>query len=362
MTCQFSHLLLEWYRQHARTLPWRCSSDPYAIWVSEIMLQQTQVDTVIPYYTRWMQYFPNVQILAEADEQVVLKIWEGLGYYSRARNLHKAARMVVSKYGGALPVEPPVLQTLPGIGPYTAGAISSIAFGRDAAALDGNIKRVYARLFGVEDPINSPEGVRRLEALAEQALPAGEAGDYNQALMDLGSSICTARNPVCDNCPIANCCAAFHAGRQNELPVKVSKPRIPHYTVTAAVIKKDGKILLARRPENGLLAGLWEYPGGKLEKGEDLHGCLKREIHEELGIDIDLGGRIGIYKHAYTHFKVTLYAFHAEILDHGAPQPLEASELYWADVEELQSFPMGKIDRMISNDLLGEKTDEQQAG
>ncbi len=358
MTCQFSHLLLDWYHQHARTLPWRCSSDPYAIWVSEIMLQQTQVETVIPYYTRWMQYFPNVQKLAEADEQVVLKYWEGLGYYSRARNLHKAARMVVSEHNGNLPEEPAALQKLPGIGPYTAGAISSIAFGQDAAALDGNIKRVYARLFGVEAPINSPEGVRRLAELAEQALPPGEAGDYNQALMDLGSSICTARTPDCDNCPIAGCCVAFQSGRQNELPVKVSKPRIPHHTVTAAVIKCDGKILLARRPENGLLGGLWEYPGGKLEKGEDLHGCLKREIHEELGIDIDLGGRIGIYKHVYTHFKVTLYAFHAEIINGGIPQPLEASELYWADVEELGSFPMGKIDRMISNDLVRGKTDE----
>ncbi len=353
MACQFSHLLLDWYRQHARTLPWRSSDDPYAIWVSEIMLQQTQVDTVIPYFIGWMQRFPTVQDLADADEQTVLKQWEGLGYYSRARNLYKAARMVVSEYGGTLPKEPTFLQKLPGIGPYTAGAIASIAFGRDAAALDGNIKRVYARLFGIEDPIKSPAGLRRLEALAEEALPPGEAGDYNQALMDLGSSICTARNPECNNCPIASCCAAFIAGRQNELPVKVSKPRIPHYTVTAAVIKEDGKILVARRPETGLLAGLWEYPGGKLEKGEDLHGCLKREIQEELGIDIDPGACIGIYKHAYTHFKVTLYAFQAEIKNGGVPQPLDASELYWAGVEELHTFPMGKIDRMISNDLAG---------
>lgn len=358
MTCPFAQLLLNWYRQHARTLPWRSSRDPYAIWVSEIMLQQTQVDTVIPYYTRWMQRFPTIKTLADAEEQAVLKVWEGLGYYSRARNLHKAAMLVMSDYNGVLPDQAPDLEKLPGIGPYTAGAIASIAFGRNAAALDGNIKRVYARLFAVEEPINSPAGIKQLDHLAQQALPSGDAGDYNQALMDLGSSICTARNPACGSCPISSCCEAFRTGQQNTLPVKNARPRIPHYTVTAAVIAKDQKVLLARRPDTGMLAGLWEYPGGKLEKGEDLHTCLKREILEELGVEIEPNGRIGLYRHAYTHFKVTLYAFHAVIKNGGVPMPLEASELYWARIEELPSFPMAKIDRLISNDLADGRTYE----
>ena len=339
--------LLSWYEHHARRLPWRDQPSPYWVWVSEIMLQQTRVETVLPYFERWMQRFPSVQALAAASEQEVLKSWEGLGYYSRARNLHRAARLLVSEYGGQIPSDPLALEQLPGIGRYTAGAISSIAFGRDAPALDGNIRRVLARVFNMDLPARSPQGERNLWQLARDSLPSGRAGDYNQALMDLGSAICTPRAPACLICPLAGVCQAYGLGRQEQLPVLVEKPAVPHYTVTAAVIWREPYVLIARRPSHGLLGGLWEFPGGKLEAGEDFEQGLRREILEELGVDVQVGAPFGVYKHAYTHFKVTLHAFTCR-LETGEPQPLQASELRWVLPAQLPDFPMGKIDRLIS--------------
>ena len=350
MSREISRRLLEWYRLQARQLPWRGQNDPYATWVSEIMLQQTRVDTVIPYYLRWMERFPTLEKLAAATEQEVLAVWEGLGYYSRARNLHHAARQVMAEYAGIIPTERTVLERLPGIGRYTAGAITSIAFGQDEAALDGNIRRVLARLFNVDEPAYSGAGQRRLWELARQNLPAGRAGDYNQALMDLGASLCTPRAPACLVCPLAEMCQARQLGRQEELPVLKARAPIPHYTVTAAVIRRGEQVLIARRPSKGLLGGLWEFPGGKVEPGEELPDGLKREIREELGTQILVGEACGVYEHAYTHFKVTLHAFISS-LNGPEPQPLEASELRWVLPQELAQFPMGKIDRQISRRL-----------
>ena len=343
--------LLTWYAQNARRLPWRDLPTPYRVWVSEIMLQQTRVETVIPYFERWMERFPSLPALAAASEQEVLHAWEGLGYYSRARNLHRAARLVVSDYGSELPATPQELEKLPGIGRYTAGAIASIAFGQDAAALDGNIRRVLARVFAMDLPARSPEGERLLWQLARACLPPGRAGDFNQAVMDLGSAICTPRAPACLICPLAGLCQAFAQGRQEQLPVLAEKPPVPHYIVTAAVIWRDGLVLIARRPSNGLLGGLWEFPGGKLENGEALDEGLRREIAEELGVPIQVGEPFGIYQHGYTHFKVTLHAFTCQI-EAGEPQALHASELRWIIPAELGDYPMGKIDRQISKRIL----------
>ncbi len=314
------------------------------------MLQQTRVEAVIPYFQRWMERFPTISDLAAASQRDVLSAWEGLGYYSRARNLHKAAQTVVAEYDGQLPPDLEALRKLPGIGAYTAGAIASIAFGIDAPALDGNIRRVLARVFDVAVPARSPDGERILWGLAQGNLPPGQAGDYNQALMDLGATICTPRNPDCLHCPVEDLCQARQLGIQEQRPVLEPKRQTPHYIVTAAVIHRDGRVLITQRPAEGLLGGMWEFPGGKQQEGEDLPTCLRREIREEIGVEIAVGQELGIYFHAYTHFKVTLHAFECKLVQ-GEPQTIEVSDLHWVTISELPDYPMGKIDRMISDDL-----------
>jgi A/G-specific adenine glycosylase len=344
--------LLNWYAQNARNLPWRVQGqvDPYRVWISEIMLQQTRVETVIPYFERWMRRFPGVRELADASEQEVLSLWEGLGYYSRARNLYKAARIVMDGYGGELPHDLSSLRKLPGIGRYTAGAIASMAFGLDAATLDGNLRRVFARVFDVAEPADAPPGEKILWALAGKHLPKGHAGDYNQALMDLGAAICLPRNPLCLLCPLGGLCKARTLGIQEQRPVLKPRAEVPHYTVTAAVLRRNGKILLAQRPSKGLLGGMWEFPGGKVENGESIEACLAREIREELGAGIQVGEPFGIYRHAYTHFRITLHAFLCELTD-GEPRPVEAAGLAWVAPAELGNYPMGKVDRQIAGRL-----------
>lgn len=350
MSAAFADALLGWYDHHARRLPWRGHPDPYAVWVSEIMLQQTRVETVIPYFERWMARFPSISALAAASQQDVLQAWEGLGYYSRARSLHRAAQMVMQQHGGQLPQQRAVLEKLPGIGEYTAGAILSIAFGQDEAALDGNIRRVLARLFDVTLPARSPQGEALLWQLARENLPPGRAGDFNQALMDLGAGICAPRMPACTLCPLNSFCQAFRLGVQEQRPVLEPKAPVPHLTVTAAVIWRGSEVLVTRRPEAGLLGGMWEFPGGKLEAGETLPEGLRREIREELGVEIIVGEPFGVYRHAYTHFKVTLHAFHCQIAQ-GEPQTLHHSALAWCAPAQLSELPMGKIDRQIARRL-----------
>jgi A/G-specific adenine glycosylase len=353
MSASFSQKILEWYAIHARELPWRGHPDPYAVWVSEIMLQQTRVETVIPYFEKWMARFPSINKLAAASQQDVLNLWEGLGYYARARNLHRAARVILEQYDGQLPKDTQSLQELPGIGRYTASAIASIAFGQDEAALDGNIRRVLARVFNVAVPVRSTQGERILWDLTGRNLPSGRAGEYNQALMDLGAMICTPYSPNCTVCPVAVLCKAKYFGIQEERPVKKAKPAVPHYTVAAAVIRRNGQVFIAQRPEKGLLGGMWEFPGGKTEPEERLDACLKREICEELGVDIQVGAPFGTYEHAFTHFKVTLHAFEC-LLIKGEPAAREHKELCWVKPVELQDFPMGKIDRQIADKIAAE--------
>ena len=316
------------------------------------MLQQTRVETVKPYYERWMSRFPDIRTLAEADEQEVLRLWEGLGYYSRARSIHKAAAKIVSDHNGIIPSDPAVLQKLPGIGSYTAGAIASMGYGLPFACLDGNIRRILARFYDIAEPVRTPETEKRLWKLAEENLDKDRPGDWNEALMDLGSAVCLPENPQCLLCPIAENCMALQNGTVPERPVMIKAEPVPHYIVTAAVIPDEtGKrFLLTKRPSKGLLGGLWEFPGGKQEQGETLEECLRREIREELDISVTVGNAFGVYKHAYTHFKVTLHAFfclHTE----GEPKPLASDELGWFTREELPSLPMGKIDRMIARNL-----------
>jgi A/G-specific adenine glycosylase len=322
--------------------------------VAEIMLQQTRVETVIPYYQRWMSRFPTLAALAESDLQDVLACWEGLGYYARARSLHRAAGIILHKHGGIFPSDFKTVLSLPGIGHSSAADILSIAFGQDHAALDGNIKRVIARLSDLPDELNSPAFLEKCRATLAGLLPAGRAGDFNQALMDLGATVCLPAAPTCAACPLVQNCLANQHQTQSVRPVSRAKPAIPQYFVTAGVILRGEpgtrQVLLAQRPQHGLLGGMWEYPGGKQEPAESLADCLKRELREELGVEVEVGAEIGTFKHAYTHFRVTLRANYCRILS-GEPAPLAADEVRWVNLADLPAYPMGKLDRLISGVL-----------
>ena len=347
------HQLLNWYGENARDLPWRETRDPYAIWVSEIMLQQTRVETVIPYYQRWLVEFPTLESLAEAEEDRVLKSWEGLGYYNRARNLQAAARIVVDQYQGSMPADKEALQDLPGIGPYTAGAILSIAFNERAPILDGNLRRVLTRLFNINSPLQTNDTENLLWEIAESLLPESDPGDFNQALMELGALVCLPKNPHCGKCPLAEVCQANQLGIQGELPVRKEKTPLPHLQVTAAVISKGNQVLVAKRPPGGLLGGLWEFPGGKQKENETLQETLSREIREELNLEVEIGDLLGTYQHAYTHYKITLHAYRCRIVSEDL-QLHYHTESAWVPLDKLDSYPMGKIDRLIADQLLSD--------
>jgi A/G-specific adenine glycosylase len=336
--------LLKWYRIHGRTLPWRGHPDPYAVWVSEIMLQQTRVEAVIPYFDRWMDRFPSVQSLAEASEQDVLHHWEGLGYYSRARNLHKAARMVADEFIGELPRSVEGLRKLPGIGRYTAGAIASMAFGLNEPTLDGNLRRVFARLFNVTIPADSTEGEKLLWSLVEENLPNGKAGDFNQGMMDLGATICLPKNPRCLLCPLLEDCQAQKLGVQEARPVLKPKVEVPHVIQAAVVIIQRGRVLMAKRPSSGLLGGMWEFPNGRV--GGDPVRELGKALKTGYGLQVRAGEALGIIQHAYTHFRVTVHAFHAELISIPKKENLK-----WIRLSELEDYPMGRIDRQIARKL-----------
>ncbi len=339
--------LLAWYDQHAANLPWRENHDAYRVWLSEIMLQQTQVETVIPYFTRFLSAFPTVHDLAAAPLDDVLKMWEGLGYYSRARNLHQAAQKVSNDYSGDFPKTVDGLLLLSGIGRYTAGAISSIAFNQPAPLLDGNVIRVFARLTDLEADVTQPAVKESLWKLAEEWLDHSRPGDYNQALMELGRVVCKPRGPLCAECPVKVHCKAFANGTQNQRPVKKRKAATPHYDVTAGMIWNDaGQLLIAQRPLEGLLGGLWEFPGGKQEADETLPECLRRELQEELAIDVEVGELFTVVQHGFTHFKITLHAFSCRYVS-GDPQRVGVRDWAWVRPDELSKYSFGKADREV---------------
>jgi len=341
---RLSSKLLAWYSKNKRSMPWRDHPEPYAVWVSEIMLQQTRVETVIPYFEKWMKLFPNINSLAKANERDVLNAWEGLGYYSRARNLHKAAKIVAEKFNGELPRDLNDLRSLPGIGRYTVGAIASIAFKMDQATLDGNLRRVFSRLYDVTEFADSPIGDKILWGLAEKNLPKGQASDYNQALMDLGATICLPKNPRCLLCPILELCEARKNGTQELRPVLKPKKKVPQYMDVAAVISQRGKVLLAQRPTDGLLGGMWEFPNGRVESNPESE--LVKAIKSATKIQVKKKEALGVVQHAYTHFKVTVYAFRCESVS--IPKN---KNLKWVKVTELNDYPMGKVDRQIAQKL-----------
>jgi len=289
--------LIAWYRRSRRDLPWRRSSDPYRVWLSETMLQQTRVETVVPYYERFLAEFPDVETLAAADEQDVLRLWAGLGYYARARNLHRAARTVVRDHGGALPRAAEALADLPGVGRYTVGALRSIAFKEPAAIVDGNVRRVLSRLCAVERLADTDAW-----RLAGELVPARDPDLFNQALMELGATICTPRKPACPACPVATVCEARSAGRPEDFPAPKprSRPRALH--ALAGVLDRRGRTLLLRRPSHGLLGGLWELPN--VEGSSD--AALVELVRERTGLGVAPGSALGEIRHLFSHIDLTL--------------------------------------------------------
>lgn len=348
MTSRLAGDLLAWFAESGRDLPWRRTADPYPIWVAEVMLQQTRVETALPYYKRFLKRFPDVSSLAAASEEEVLRLWEGLGYYSRARHLHQAANQIVARFGGRIPESQDRLQELPGIGRYTAAAIAAIAFRQDALALDGNLRRVLARLFDLHLDPRSSEGERELERRAAGILPRGRASEFNQGLMDLGALICRPRAPACPICPLARHCLARRRGTQDQLPMRVARRALPDRLAVAAVWQENGKVLVRRNPSGGLLAGLWGFPGGLLAEGEDERVGLQRLIEQQLEMQVRVGNPLPRLKHSYSHFRVTLQPYACKPVGR---KLRDRAGSRWVRVQELGQLPMGRLDRQLAERL-----------
>ncbi len=338
--------LISWFQKHQRDLPWRAGRTPYATWISEIMLQQTQVQQVVPYYLRFMVRFPTIQTLAKAPIIKVLKAWEGMGYYSRARNLHQTAQIIVKQFAGEIPSDFQDLLKLPGIGRSTAGAILSLGYNKPFPVLDGNIRRVLIRFFYIDLDPGKTDTINKLWGVIQGIIPLRKAGRFNEALMELGALVCHPDNPDCIHCPLKKDCLGFRSGHPGTLPVKRTRKPIPHFEVTAAVIQNRKKILITQRPEKGLLGGLWEFPGGKKEPGESLEQCLEREIREELNIAVKVGECFIRVRHAYTHFRITLNCFFCRKLN-GRITPIGVMDFRWVSPEELDRFPFPRADQKV---------------
>jgi A/G-specific adenine glycosylase len=293
-----------WYDANRRDLPWRRSRDPYAIWVSETMLQQTQVATVIPYYERWMACFADVCRLAAADLQAVLKSWEGLGYYSRARHFHRASQIVVREHGGRVPADPAAFGSLPGVGPYIAAAVLSIAFRHPLAVVDGNVKRVLARFLQLDFPVNASGAHKVFAPIAAGWLDVKRPGRFNQAMMELGALVCTPRQPRCRDCPIHDGCRSLAHGSQTEYPRRLARRAAPTHRLATGVVRRNGRVLIVQRPAEGLLGGLWEFPAVRLADGQTTDDAGVAAISALLGIRLRFLARAGRIRHAYTHFKI----------------------------------------------------------
>ena len=341
--------LLPWFAARARDLPWRAEPrDPYAVWISEMMLQQTRVQTVLDYFPRFLRRFPDLPSLAAAPLQDVLKQWEGLGYYSRARAIHRAARLLAAQGRSTLPADPAALAALPGFGPYTTAAVASFAFHLPLAVLDGNVIRVFSRVAADSRPTDSPAVRRSFQALADALLPPASPGPANEAWMELGALVCTPRSPDCPSCPLATLCRARAAGNPESYPTKRKTMPLPHKIVGAAVIlnRKNQIMIAQRKPEGGMLAGLWEFPGGKIAPGETMPQCIARELKEEMGLDLEVGPELVVVHHAYSHFTIALHAHFARIL-RGRPRHIDCAGHAWTTLARIDDYPFSKADLQI---------------
>lgn len=353
---EFVPRLRRWYERSKRPLPWRRNGDPYRIWISEVMLQQTTVETVVSRYGRWIRAFPDLRALNRAPLARVLKEWQGLGYYQRARNLKAAARLLIERHGGRIPDTEEELRALPGVGPYTAAAILSLAWDRPLPVLEANVRRVMARILRLRSFPSSSRAERRIRQALDALIPARGAGTFNQAMMELGALVCRPASPLCSSCPVAGMCRAYRHGEQEIIPGKQARP-VEKISACVAVIRRNGRVLIQRRPDRGLLAGLWEFPGGKVEPGETAEAALRREIREELGLDIRDLALLARVKHAYTKFRVDLSAFLCR-----AETPLHPSaRRRWVRPSALRSFafPSGSarvVDRLLELETVRGRT------
>jgi A/G-specific adenine glycosylase len=363
---QMRKKLRGWYRQRARDLPWRRTGDPYAIWISEIMLQQTTVAAVVPYFERFLQRFPDVESLAAAEQGDVLRQWEGLGYYSRARNIHKAARHIVTELGGEFPRTADELVLLPGIGRYTAGAIVSFAYDRPAPIVEANTLRLYSRLLGYDGDPRSTAGQRLLWSFAESIVPPKKPGEFNQSLMELGSQVCTPSEPDCESCPLMAGCRAFATGRQHEIPVAARKPEITPVVEFAVAIECGGRYLLWQNREGQRWAGLWDFMRFSIDDAEAMlpHPGLRpqraipakllRTLHsriaDEAGVDVSDLRFLKEIRHSVTRYRIRLQCLHARMCD----LPLLTERLQAVEPAAFGSFALSVTGRQLADLIIAE--------
>lgn len=350
----FQKKLIDWFLAHKRDLPWR--SQPRDAWftlLSEVMLQQTRVDQVLPYFEKFVKRFPTIQDFAQAERDDILLMWEGLGYYSRARNLHETAKSIVSTFKGVIPSDYQTLLSIKGIGPYTAAAIASQVFQQPHAVVDGNVIRVLARYTGIQEDVSSSKTKKIIQEIADSLIDHSQAGTFNEAIMELGATVCKPKNPLCEKCPISQGCVALHSVQTDTIPYKAPKKKVPHHHIGIGVIfNHEGKLLIAKRPDDKMLGGLWEFPGGKQEKGETIEETIIREFDEEVGIQIELERPYPPIKHAYSHFKITLQAWRGRLIS-GEAQSKESSEIRWIEPDELTNYAFPKANRKLVDYILG---------
>jgi A/G-specific adenine glycosylase len=351
--------LAAWFDAHKRPLPWRRDYAPYAVWVSEIMLQQTRMDRVVAYFLRWMERFPDIRSVAEAGEDEILHAWEGLGYYTRARNLQRAAQRIMERHRGVFPSDPADIRALPGIGPYTGAAVASIAFNRRLACVDANVERVLARIFDIGSPIKARAGADRVRRLAEALLPE-EPREHNQALMELGALVCR-KKALCADCPLASYCLSLRLGIVHERPVPGAKRRSIPISIVCGVLRAGDRIFVQRRRDGDVWAGLWEFPGGVIEKDEKAHHAVLREFAEETAFETRIVQELGIIRHAYTRYRVTLHCFElaldGPVRAEDAPPPppalTAATGWRWLTSGELKNFAMPAAHRKLADRIFG---------
>ena len=339
-----SKMLLHWYGDNKRDLPIRLTKDPYKIWISEIMLQQTQMKTAIPYYTRWIDKFPTLELVAKAKSDKILKSWEGLGYYRRCLNFHKASKIVINKYNGRIPNEYEPFKALPGVGEYTAGAVLSIAFGIALPAIDGNVRRVMSRFKGIKNFTKRNKIIiyNSIVSLFNKINP----GDINQALMEVGALVCFPINPLCNKCPLSYQCKALKNGNPELYPNKIKRLPKPHFTVVTAIIWRKEKFYIQKRSKKRMLGGLWEFPGGKVEEGESLKSALIREIEEECHFTPDIIKKATSIAHAYSHFSITMHCYHCREKEKNISSQSTSN---WITVNEIPKYSFPKANHKIFN-------------
>ena len=344
-------ILPGWFKTNARDLPWRREYRPYQVWISEIMLQQTQMERGVAYYRRWMARFPDIRDVARAEEQEILTLWEGLGYYSRARNIRKAAEMIMEKHAGEFPADHEDILALPGIGPYTAGAICSIAFEQDMVAVDANVERILARLGDLDAPLSDSGLRKRLQTAARDLLPSGRARMFNQALMEFGALVCTPKNPACANCPLAEICLARRNGTVSLRPVPTSKKGITPLSMAAAILVREGKIAVRKRPATGLWPNMWEFPCMDIEPGQNPGQEMLKEVRRAVGNIPDLAPELlAVVTHVYTRYRVTLHGYVCP-LPAGAHVADDQSACRWIAPPELDDHPFSSGQRKLIDRL-----------